>query len=322
MSIKLFLKNNVLTKGLYAKLKKMRDDKQDRNCFRHKGRFQDRSAGKEKLCIVLAGYKEFLYPAVFGRIKAYMEEDIDVCVVTSGLFSEKVDALCKENNWSYLSTKNNNVALVQNVAISLHPNAKYIYKLDEDIFITKGYFSNMMRAFEHAKTGEYTPGVMAPLLPINGYAHVRILKKLGLDEHYAANFEEVKYMAGPDRQIENNPAVAEFMWGEGGLVPDVDEMNRRFSAEPLEERACPIRFSIGAILFERSLWEAMRYFKVDRRGNAMGQDEEELCAYCCIHSRPLMVSENIVVGHLSFGKQNKPMQAYYDAHPERFYFKN
>ena len=318
MGLKLFLKNNPLTRGLYASLKAARDRRIERNCFRYKGEFKNRAKGSDKLCILLAGYKEFLYPAVMGRLKAYADEDIDVCVVTSGLFSKTVDDICAENGWSYLSTKNNNVALVQNVAIRLHPNARFIYKLDEDIFITEGYFKNMMRAYEHAAKGDYTPGVIAPLIPINGYGHARILKKLGLEEHYASHFEEVKYMAGPDRQIENNPDVARFMWGEGGFVPSVDELNRRFAAEPLEENSCAIRFSIGAILFERSLWQAMGYFTVDRSGNAMGQDEEQLCAYCCIASRPLMVSENVVVGHLSFGKQNQPMKEYYLSHSERF----
>lgn len=312
------LKYNKLTGGVYSFLKEKKDDRALQYMVGFTGQFKNRSQNAEKLCIVLAGYKEFAFAAVFGRIKRYIPDDIDVCVVSSGLFSEKLDKMCEENGWSYLSTNENNVALVQNAAIYNHPNARYIFKLDEDIFVTEHYFENMLRAYHHAQQGEYIPGVMAPLLPINGYAHMRILEKLGLKEVFAEKFETPKYKAGADRKVETDPQVAKFFWGEGGYVPTIDEMNARFSAEPLEERACPIRFSIGAILFERQLWEDMRYFPVDRRTTNMGKDEADLCSFCLINSRPLMVSENVVAGHLSFGTQNAVMKQYFHEHEEMF----
>lgn len=51
----------------------------------------------------------------------------------------------------------------------------------------------------------------------------------------------------------------------------------------------------------------------------MGSDEVYLCTSCCIMSRPLMISENVVVGHLSFGGQNKAMKEYYLQHKETFW---
>lgn len=111
----------------------------------------------EKLCIVLAGYKEFLYDSVFQRIECFATEDIDVCVISSGLFSDALDKLCERNNWTYISTKENNVCLVQNIAVKEHPMAKYIFKLDEDIFITKGYFEKMFQALEYIKKDPITP---------------------------------------------------------------------------------------------------------------------------------------------------------------------
>ena len=95
-------------------------------------------------------------------------------------------------------------------------------------------------------------------------------------------------------------------------------MNELFQAEPLEERPCPIRFSIGAILFERDLWERMGWFDVDLKSSGMGSDEVQLCKYCMLQSRPLMVSENIVAGHFSFGKQNEEMKKYYARNVEKF----
>ena len=55
----------------------------------------------------------------------------------------------------------------------------------------------------------------------------------------------------------------------------------------------------------------MGMFSVNRKNNAMGKDEEEFCRYCMINSKAIVVCENVVVGHLSFGKQNEPMKEYY-----------
>ncbi|MBQ9081404.1 MAG: hypothetical protein IJY26_02055 [Clostridia bacterium] len=317
MSLKNILKSNPVIYGLYKKWKKKRIERAKKNNLKCRKVFIDRSKGKEKLCVILAGYKEFLYPAVFSRIKRFTPDDVDVCVVTSGLYSQKVHELCEENGWSYLRTNINNVSLAQNVAISLHPNAKYIYKLDEDIFITEGYFDNLYKAYQHATEGLFQPGVMAPIIPINGYGHVRVLEKTGLTDYYATRFEPPKYMAGGHRQIEGNPEVAKFFWADP-RVPSIDELNARFIKEEPREYPCPIRFSIGAVLFERTLWEDMGYFRVNRRSNAMGDDEVQLCEYCCIQSRPLMVSENVVVGHLSFGPQNAHMQEFFLNNTEKF----
>lgn len=50
----------------------------------------------------------------------------------------------------------------------------------------------------------------------------------------------------------------------------------------------------------------------------MGSDETEICSYCMEHSRPLMVSENVLVGHLGYLPQNGIMKEYYLSHKERF----
>lgn len=277
--------------------------------------FKNRSKGLEKMVMMLSGYKDYLYDPVFKRFKAYLPNDIDVCIITSGKYVEEIDKLCEKEGWSYLSTKENHVSLVQNVAISLHPNARFIYKLDEDIFICEGFFERMMKAYEHAQEGQYEPGVMAPLIPVNGYGHVRVLEKLNLTDKYTELFEKPVCAAGPEHIIENSADVAKFFWGEGGYVPSIDEINRRFGEDPLEERACPIRFSIGAILFERSLWEDMHYFSVNMR-YPIGTDEEDICAWCVNSSHPMMVSENLIVGHFSFGPQNAAMREYFDSHKD------
>ena len=317
MGLKLFLKNFKLTSGLYAKLREHKYNRLKKLNLKSKYKFQNRSKGSENLCIILAGYKEFAYPAVFGRIEAFAPENIDICVVSSGLFSVALEKICTKNNWSYLSVKRNNVSLAQNIAINLHTEAKYIFKLDEDIFITENYFSNMLSAYEHACQGDYVPGVIAPLLNVNGYGHLRILEKLNLKEDFAKKFEKPKYISMPYRQIENNFEVAKYFW-DSDIVPSIDVLNKKFSSEAKEEHPCAIRFSIGAILFKRELWEEMGYFKVCKNGCGLGDDEAQLCSFCVLNSMPIMVSENVVAGHLSFGKQNVQMKEFYLNNTEKF----
>ena len=325
MNVKMYLKNNMITKKAYSSLKKKFDTNRKNKRLRYHGSFENRSSGYNKLCIILAGYKKYLMGDVFGRIENELPDDMDVCVVTSGKYDEEIAEICKENKWSYLSTKENHVGLVQNVAISLHPKAEFIFKLDEDIFITKDYFERMIGAYKRGQKGDYIPGVMAPILPINGYGYARVLNKLGLEEVFSERFGEIKIAASQNKKntvkIETSPDIAKFFWGEGNIVPDIDAIDRQFREERLQELPCCIRFSIGAILFERELWEEMGMFEVDYSYDHMGADEVQLCEFCHIMSRPIMVSENIVVGHFSFGPQTEEMKEFYKEHPERFKMK-
>lgn len=293
----------------------------DKVCMWHRIRgryaFINRSKGSDRLCIVLAGYKEYLYPAVLGRLKAYAPQDMDVCILTAGLNSSVIASWCERCGWSYLRTGRNNVSLIQNIAIHLHPNAQYIFKLDEDIFITENYFDKMMCAYHHAEESDYVPGVIAPLIPINGYGHLRVLKKLNIMENYAELFGRPRYERRDDYAVECNPEVALYFWGKDSKIPSIDEMNRQFASEPLEERPCPIQFSIGAIMFQKKLWQDMRMFPVSFIRN-LGMDERSLSFFCCVSSRPIMVSENVVVGHLSFQAQNQCMKEYYLTNKEKF----
>lgn len=316
MNIKYFFKKNKYTKKYYPVVY---DFYYRRKYLTGKHKFIDRSHNCSKLCIVLAGYKEYLIPSVMGRLKKYTPNDVDVCIVSSGKWSETLDNLCSKNSWSYLSTNRNNVSLAQNIAIDLHKKANYIYKLDEDIFITEHYFENMMKAYKYCeKHTDYNVGVVAPLLPINGYGHVKIIEKYQLIEVYQKEFGDLKIAGGVDRPIETNSELACFMWGKeiecDGLkyrLPSIDSMNSLFASGETKIESCPIRFSIGAILFERKLWKEMDYFHVGK-GTDMGKDEIQLCEFCMLNSKPIMVSNNIVVGHLGFGRQNEAMKQYYE----------
>lgn len=289
--------------------------------FNSKYKFENRSNGNEDLCIILAGYKEFTWEVIFNRIKTFADKNMDICILSSGVYSEKLSEIAEKNNWSYLSISKNCVTLAQNIALKLFDKAKYVYKLDEDIFVTKNFFKELKHTYnEVSKNGLYNVGFVAPIIPINGYGHVRLLEKLDLVQYYEKHFEDVRYVAGRERMIESDPEVAKFMWGKGNKVPQIDELDRLLHNKDFEYSACPIRFSIGAILFKRELWEKMRYFKVES-GSCMGLDESQICSYCVCDSKAMIIAENTCVGHLSFGTQNKPMEEYFKKNTNVFKIK-
>lgn len=284
-----------------------------------KHHFEDRRKGEKALVLVIAGYKPYLYQNVFSRIKAFVPGGVDVCVVSSGLYDKRLSEIAANNGWSYLSLKRNCVTLAQNIAILYHPKAEYIYKLDEDIFVTKNTFGMLKQTYQRVRDeGLYDIGFVAPLIPINGYGHLRILDKLGMIEFYEKRFERVKYASYPTRMVEKDPRVARFFWGEGGYIPSIDELSERFGNETFSYRPCPIRFSIGCILFSRKTWQDMGMWNVPLRGSGMGADEAQICSYAIVQSQAIIVSENTVVGHLSFGQQNESMKVFYQNHPEIF----
>ena len=88
MNIKLILKTNKYTSSLYSHLKSIKDDCKEhkrRAWERTKFKFVDRSSGKTKVCVLLAGYKTFLYENTFERIRRFLPMDTDMVVVTSGM---------------------------------------------------------------------------------------------------------------------------------------------------------------------------------------------------------------------------------------------
>lgn len=279
--------------------------------------FLDNSRNKETMCFILAGYKQFTWDIIFKRIKKFCPNDIDVCIISSGLFSNNLKIIAEKNNWSYISMKKNCVTLALNSAIKSFPNVKKIFKIDEDIFVTDGFFEELPKIFENAKK-DYFPCFSAPLIPINGYGYRRILEKLKLVKKYTELFEYPKISAGNHMQIEFNPNVAKFFWGKDNFIPQIDKLNQIIKENFFQNQnnngggytICSIRFSIGAIYFEKELLEKASYFPV-KKGSCMGLDEVFLCNLATTESKAMIISESQVVGHLSFGKQNTLMKEYF-----------
>lgn len=283
--------------------------------------FIDYKKNAENLLVVLAGYKEFLWESVFSRLYAYIPRQMDVCIVTSGLMSEPLKNMCKKYQWSYLSTERNHVSLAVNLAICLHSKAEYIYKMDEDIFVTDGIFEIMKSTYLRVeKESHYMVGFVAPLIPINGYGYIRLLKRFRAEKLWEKQFGELKYTdcGSHHRTIHSDPRAAAFMWGEGNVKMDnLDRMQNILKKKKFTYSVCPIRYSIGFILIHRDNWIRMEMFPVADHRN-MGVDEEHLCQFCMMQARAMVIAENAVAGHLSYGPQTDGMKEYYNSHKEKF----
>ena len=173
--------------------------------------FFDRRKNSSILLNILAGYKTYSYEDVFARVKKFVPNSFDVCITSSGLFDRKLYDIAKENGWSYLSTARNSIPGVQNLVMPLYENAQMIFKMDEDIFVTQNCFEKLLQTFNHCQTkGRYNVGFVTPLIPINGYGHVRILEKLGLDEYYEEKFEKFSVLVNTKECCIKVPKLQNF----------------------------------------------------------------------------------------------------------------
>src|SRR5918998_191927 len=55
----------------------------------------------DRVAVLLAGHKPYLWPFTLERVGRHAPPDLDVCVVSSGLFSPGLDRIAADNGWSY-----------------------------------------------------------------------------------------------------------------------------------------------------------------------------------------------------------------------------
>lgn len=279
--------------------------------------FENRKKNYQKVCFVLSGYKQFLWDEVFTRLKKFCPDDVEVCILSSGVYAEELSDIALKNDWSYLSTVVNSVTLIQNIAIGLFDQAEMIYKMDEDIFVTEGCFEKTVKAMRRVEEREYfRVGFAAPLINVNGYGYLKLLQRFNLTGDYEKRFEHPLYGGNEERQIENNPKTALYMWGIDSSIPQLDVLNTFLQGED-KYGICSVRFSIGFILFRRDFWEDLGGFDVSGLPD-MGKDEIQMGQICMKKSYAIAVAEDTVVGHFSFGRQTEAMKEYYKEHPEWF----
>lgn len=49
--------------------------------------------------------------------------------------------------WSYLATSDEDISLAQNLAIERLAEATIIYKIDEDVFVSEGFFDSLLAGY-------------------------------------------------------------------------------------------------------------------------------------------------------------------------------
>ena len=265
--------------------------------------YEGRGRGARTLVLLVAGYKPEIWALARDRLTSFIPEEFDVCLLTPGRRDRTLETLCQRQNWSYLSTKANKLALAQNLALNLHPLAENFFKLDEDILVGRHFFVDLLkiqRLIE--RENRYDISFVAPLLNLNGYCSRIFLDELGCLGEFEDRF-------GPARQSAMNTpffheaAAAEFVWEK---TKPFDQLVDRFRDGMPTYSACPHRFSIGAFLMRRSAWNEMGGFSVGPNG-ALGHEELELAAWSAANSRIIAVAHNVLAGHASFGPQTAHM---------------
>lgn len=276
--------------------------------------FLDNRKNSDKLILILAGYQEYVWDDVFGRIKKYAPIEYDVCVVSPGKHVDKIYEMCCKNKWSYLSVKANKLAMALNTAIKLHPQANYIFKLDEDIFVCEHFFDGLVDLhMQVVREGIYKVGFVAPTMNINGASYRYFLKKIGR----LAEYEEKFGIAAVT--CDEHPV---YKSGEAGLelwkysLP-LDATSKSFYESENGYFTAPMRYSIGAIMITRERWNDAGGFISSGNGQ-LAWDELCLCAYCFNYSASIIVSKNIFAGHFGFGPQKKTIVPFYNENKDLF----
>lgn len=277
--------------------------------------FVNRKRDCDTLCYIIAGYeKKDIWSNVLERVKTYQDIEMDICIVSSGKYLEELDRLARTNQWSYLWTDTNQVSYIQNQVIELHPNAQYIFKLDEDIFIGKHYFSEMKSTYQEIETeGEYRINFLVPVISVNCYGYRTFLNALGKTKEYESLYGRAyrsRFSA-----VFSLEDVAEYLWK---LTGRIDETVDAFYHREKQISLCNCYFNIGAILYSRERWLLMGKWPEIPGTSGMGIDETTILKDGNEKDFAVYEVGNVFVGHFAFGHQKKRMMEYFIEHKEDF----
>lgn len=282
--------------------------------------FKPNVKNSDYLVIILAGWNKDIWDSTFERFYKFIPKNYDVCVVTTNhenhLLLEKI---CLNNNWSFLHIKYNSVCIALNKSIELFPKANHIFKIDEDIFITKNCFAKLMKTYKDASK-DFKIGVVGPIININAATYRYILEEFDLIKEYTKKFAYPKY-DGFDPNIWKNPEVAKFLWGNENSILKIDELNDYFERKNRLKnyRAAITRYSIGFIYFKREYFDKIigpfpeNYYSRDG-----GIDEEVINNMSTFRCFAVIISTDTVVGHFSYFAQREGMLEFYKTHSNFF----
>lgn len=323
--IKKFLKMGLDEKILLIS-RKIHSHIQSKRAFAKEYTFDNRQIGAENLFLILAGFQPYYWDEVFSRVLKNIEsfeEPIDVCVcIPEGLKGsfETLRESCSANSWSFLYIPKDLLAQVQNTAIKLHPKAKWIYKIDEDILLSSNYLSRLKHVYNKADIDNYYPiGFMGPLLNVNAACAPFFLQVIDAYDEFKQKYGDYRIKWGEkDDIIHNSPDLAHFIWEKSIPFDDVSESIYKRNNDSYF--VSPVRYSIGAILFKRSYWEKIGYFKVGLLGD-MGIEEEQVCGYNNINYCPIFVAQGIFAGHLGYYTQKETCRQFFEENAEDIFLK-
>lgn len=277
--------------------------------------FTDRSMGKKYLCYILAGYEPELYDNTLERVRAFHAEEFDYCIITSGKYEANLEKLASKYNWSYLYTEQNQICYIQNLVIELHPEAEYIIKMDEDIFIGKNFFRRMTDEFHNLEEkGDYRIGFAVPVIPLNCCGYVSYLKLAGeaVKDEYEKRFGRAyKSRFSAVLSVEE---TSEFLWD---TMDTFDHMASKF----LENKGYDILdcyFNIGCIMFSRERWLLMGKWPENWETSGMGEDEAYINQDNTEKDMTIYEIHSVLAGHLAFGPQKQRMHRYYKENKKKF----
>lgn len=279
--------------------------------FSKRYEFINRSNESENLLLILAGFQEYYWEGVLGRVKLnqnQFEENIDICICVPGESGSELKKFAERYNWSFLRINDDLLAQAQNTAIMLHPNARWIYKIDEDIIISENYFKKLKKSYASAQEQLNTKiGVISPLLNVNACGVSSFLNTLEITGKFESQFGKLRI--GLEEYIHKNPDVAKWLWERS--VP-FDAVSKKIEVlNSGKVKVCPYRLSIGAILFTREFWEEIGCFQVSGIGY-MGIEEEQVNAYCVNKMYSVVMALDTFAGHLGFFSQKEICKIFYE----------
>lgn len=314
----------------YIFVKKVFSFTKEKRLFARKYYFVNRSKQSENLFIVLAGFQNYYWNGILKRVRKCQDKylidnpqssiDICVCVPKGDGNLSVLEKICSDNGWSYLRINEDLLAKVQNTAIKLHPKAKWIYKIDEDIVLPNDYISSMKEAWLKAECSmPVTPAILAPCINVNAYGVIPFMRALKIENEYIDKFGRFAFGAPYGKlyhgdKIHADPDVGKWIWEKSIPFDEVATVVSRANKNKIGW--CPNRFSIGAILLKREFWNLIGGFEVGTEGE-MGLEEVQINAFCASKNCGIFVAEDIFVGHLGFGRQKEIVKKFYFANKRK-----
>ncbi|SEF67716.1 hypothetical protein SAMN02910276_00819 [Butyrivibrio sp. Su6] len=278
-----------------------------------KTRFENRKTASRKLLYILIGYKDFLWGDTIQRVREFCPCDIDVCLLSSGLYDVRLSEIAKINGWSYFSTDINNTLYAQNLMLAEFTEKDLIFKMDEDVYVTKNVFGKMSAFFEKMKDlGELKVGFVSPMVPLNSSSYI-FLEEFDLKEKYKKEFSRNLYYGGdiasPDIRVDSRFPM--FYWS----IDNIDLLNNRAESHGMERyRLISGRHAICFILFSREFYNSMGGFELDGiNGNGCDWkdgDEFQIMQHCINFGYYGVMLLNSVCGHFCYSKQEKEMMEF------------